>query len=74
MKTDNANTMNAKGSAMKTNNKDMYLIVKDRFGNDYYCPLGALADSSSASDQGFDECVEKDVVERYSGNIDIKSP
>jgi hypothetical protein len=71
MKVFNINTMKTKGSAMKTNTNDIYLTVKDPLGNDYLCPLEAVSDSSSVSDEEFDECVEKDVVERYSGNIEI---
>jgi hypothetical protein len=58
---------------MATTNKNTYFIVKDKHGNNYLCPLDAVKDRNAAPDQAFDECVEKDVVERYSGNIDIES-
>ena len=58
---------------MATINKNTYFIVKDKHGNDYLCPLNAVRVRDGASDQELDECVEKDVVERYSGNIDIES-
>jgi hypothetical protein len=66
--------MPTKGKTMNTNDKNIYFAVKDRHGYDYFCPLEAVKDRSSISDQGLDECVEKDVVERYAGNIDINSP
>jgi hypothetical protein len=50
-----------------------YFIVKDQHGTDYLCPLNAVNDRNAVSDQEFAECVEKDVVERYSGDIDIES-
>lgn len=58
---------------MATINKKTYYIVKDKHGHNYRCPLDAVKDRNAAPDQAFDECVEKDVVERYSGNIDIES-
>jgi len=58
---------------MATINKSTYFIVKYKHGNDYLCPLDAVKDRDAVSDQEFDECFEKDVVERYSGNIEIES-
>ena len=57
---------------MATIKKNTYFVVKDKHGDDYLCPLDAVQDSNAVSDQEFDECVEKDVVERYSGNIVIR--
>jgi hypothetical protein len=54
-------------------NKNTYFVIKDKHGNDYLCPLNAVKVRDALPDQAFDECVEKDVVERYSGNIDIES-
>ena len=55
---------------MKTNSQKKYTPVKDSQGREQYCPveIGGLASESELSDA----CVEKDVVERYSGNIEIK--
>jgi hypothetical protein len=50
-----------------------YFIIKDEHGTDYLCPLNAVKDRNAVSDQELAECVEKDVVERYSGDIDIES-
>jgi hypothetical protein len=58
---------------MATINKNTYINVKDQTGNDYLCPMNAVKDRNAITDQEFDECVEKDVVGRYSGNIDIVS-
>jgi hypothetical protein len=56
---------------MNTDDKNIYFAVKDKHGYDYLCPLAAVADRNYVSDQELDECVEKDVVGRYAGNIDI---
>ena len=58
---------------MNTNYKNTYFNVKNRDGIDYLCPLDAIKDRAAVSEHEFDECVEKDVTERYSANIDIRS-
>lgn len=55
---------------MKTDLKKKYTHVKDSHGIDHYCQLEIEAGASAS--QVFDACVEKDVVERYAGNIVIK--
>ena len=55
---------------MKTDSKKKFTKVKDPQGIDHYCPLET--DGATSADETFDECVEKDVIERYSGNIQIK--
>jgi hypothetical protein len=59
---------------MNTNTKNVYIDVKDERGFDYVCPLEAVVDRDSVSDQEIYDCVEKDVVEQYAGNIDIIGP
>ena len=50
------------------NNKtEDYVPTKNPDGADVYCPFPV--DNADMSE----DCVEKDVVERYSGNIDIRS-
>ena len=36
-------------------------------------PLNAVKARDAVSDQELDECVEKDVADRYCGDIDIES-
>ncbi len=55
---------------MKTESKKEYTKVKGPQGTDHYCPVAA--DGAPSENEIIDECVEKDVVERYSGNIEIK--
>lgn len=57
---------------MATIYKNTYFNVKNQDGIDYLCPLNAIKDTDAVSDHEFDECVEKDVTERYSGNIDVR--
>jgi hypothetical protein len=48
-----------------------YTKVTDDSGMDYYCPL-SVADNNSPPDERIgDDCVETDVVHRYSGNIRV---
>jgi len=58
---------------MATKNKNIYFIAKDKNGIDLLCPFNGVNDRDAVTDKEFDECVEKDVIERYSGNIHIES-
>ena len=66
------NITKQKGITMATMIEHTYFISKDHNGNDYLCPLNSVKDRNAVTDDEFDDCVEKDIVERYSGNIDIK--
>lgn len=55
---------------MKTESQKKFTRIKDPQGTDHYCPVEA--DDAAAENELSDDCVEKDVVERYSGNIEIK--
>jgi hypothetical protein len=52
--------------------ENTYFIVKDQNGDDYLCPLNSVKERSAVTDDELDDCVEKDIVERYSGNIEIE--
>lgn len=56
---------------MVTKNKETYVVVKDENHTDYLCPLDAVKASGAATEHVTDECLEKDVAQRYSGNIEI---
>jgi hypothetical protein len=56
---------------MLTKNKETYVVVEDENLTDYLCPLDAVKAGSDAAGQVSDDCLEKDVAERYSGNIEI---
>lgn len=56
---------------MSKKNKDTYVVVKDENHTDYLCPIDTVKESGAAAGQVSADCLEKDVVERYSGNIEI---
>jgi len=51
--------------------KDVWVRVKDNAGNEFICPLNALKERKSATDEELENCVDDAVVGRYAGNIDI---
>ena len=57
---------------MATIKNETYFVVRDKHGDDYLCPLNSVGNKEMITDDELDSCVEKDVVERYSGNIDIE--
>jgi hypothetical protein len=56
---------------MKTNTAEKYIETRDENGDAYLCPISDEPGDNNASRITGDECFEKDVLERYSGNIDI---
>lgn len=51
--------------------KAKYLKVKDAAGNEYLCPLDALKNLKQATDEELANCVEADVVGRYSSDHEV---
>lgn len=51
--------------------KERFVRVRDRAGNEFICPLSALKDMESASDEELEQCVDDGTLGRYSGNIDV---
>jgi hypothetical protein len=54
--------------------KVLYVRVHDRAGNEFLCPLDALKDPKTATDEELGDCVDDGTVGRYAGNIDIAEP
>jgi len=52
----------------------LYVRVYDKAGNEFICPLNALKDPKTASDEELDHCVDDATVGRYAGNIKISKP
>jgi len=52
--------------------KDVWVRVKDDAGNEFICPLNALKDRRSATNEELDNCFDDAVTGRYAGNIDIE--
>jgi hypothetical protein len=57
--------------ADKDPHEKKYIRLKDKVGNEFLCPLDALKSIEEATEEELAECVEGDVVGRYSGNIEI---
>ena len=53
-------------------NKEVWVKVKDSAGNEFICPMGALKDRKSATEQELDNCVENGVTGRFAGNINVE--
>ena len=49
-----------------------YFVVKDEHGDSYLCPINSVKRRDAITADELESCVEKDIVERYSGNIDIE--
>jgi hypothetical protein len=58
---------------MKMNaiNDNTYVVVEDKNGHDYLCPSVVGNIRVNDAENRLDECVARDVDERYSANIDI---
>jgi len=52
--------------------KDVWVRVKDDAGNEFICPLNALKDPRTATDEELERCADDAVAGRYAGNLDIK--
>ncbi|HMA66933.1 MAG TPA: hypothetical protein VKO20_03870 [Desulfosalsimonadaceae bacterium] len=57
----------------QSDNKDVFVRVKDNAGNEFLCPLEALKEIGEASDQELDQCVDDATVGRYASNIKVKN-
>ena len=53
------------------NSDNLYTRVTDEAGNDFYCPLYDIDRNITPHEILGDDCVETDVVHRYSGNIRV---
>ena len=56
----------------KKEEKDVWVRVKDNAGNEFICPLNALKDRQSATEDELDNCVDDAVTGRYAANLDIE--
>ena len=57
---------------MAATKDETYFVVKDMNGDTYMCPLNAVKDRDLITEDELESCVERDIVERYSSNIDIE--
>ena len=56
----------------KKEERDVWVRVEDDAGNEFICPLNALKDRQSATDEELDNCVDNAVTGRYAANLDIE--
>jgi hypothetical protein len=54
-------------------NDGVYIVVKDTHGEELLCPVDRIQNRNALTENELLNCFEKDVAERYSGNIKIKS-
>lgn len=50
---------------------DRYRKVSDDTGQSFYCPLAAVASDNRLKADRRDDCIETEVVHRYSGQIRV---
>ena len=53
------------------NQEEVFDRYEDETGEEYYCPVNAVADDSVVSEWELDNCVEVSTAGRYSGNLSI---
>lgn len=56
--------------AQKKDKKEVWVRVKDDAGNEFICPLDALKDTKSATDEELENCVDNAITGRLAGNVD----
>lgn len=52
--------------------KEVWVRVKDDVGNEFICPLNALKDRQSATEDELDHCVDDAITGRYAANLNIE--
>ena len=58
---------------MSKDNNETFVLVKDAEGEKFFCPINATPNPSTVRPEEIEDCIEEDVIRRYSGNINIKS-
>ncbi|MGD8962273.1 MAG: hypothetical protein PVF29_14870 [Desulfobacterales bacterium] len=57
-------------NAMKAKD-DIFEKYRDESGEEYFCPVNAMADNHIVSERELDNCVEVSTVGRYSGHLNV---
>ena len=58
---------------VSNSNDDIYFVLKDEQGEELLCPLNEIRNRNAVTETERLNCFEKDVAERYSGNIIIRN-
>jgi hypothetical protein len=69
-----ADSADFKGIQNMSEKKSLYVRVHDNAGNEFICPIDALKDPKTASNEELDQCVDDGTVGRYAGNIKVVDP
>ena len=56
---------------MANSDDNVYFVLKDEQGEELLCPLNKVRNRNAVTEKERFNCFEKDVAERYSGNIMI---
>jgi hypothetical protein len=51
--------------------KDVWVRVKDTAGNEFICPLDALKERKTATEEELENCLDDAVRGRYAGDMEI---
>jgi hypothetical protein len=65
------NSVHQKGENIMNGNDQFFEKFVDDTGEEYYCPIDAVADDRVVSERELDDCVEVSTANRYSGNIKV---
>jgi len=52
-------------------NDEIFEKYEDESGEEYYCPVNAVADNQIVSEWELDNCVEVSTAGRYSGHLNV---
>jgi hypothetical protein len=58
-----------RGNTVAAIDNETYFVVKNKDGAEYLCPLKSVRNRDAIADDEMNHCVEREIVERYSGNI-----
>jgi hypothetical protein len=56
----------------QTERESVYVRVTDRAGNEFICPLEALKDPATATEDELDHCVDDATTQRYPSTIHVR--
>ena len=58
---------------MSKHDDTRYILTRDKNGQKFLCPINSNRGHSVQSADVNDDCIEEDVVRRYSGKINVQS-
>lgn len=58
---------------MSLSKSSVYVRKTSKEGQEILCPIDDVDDTKTVVEEDTEHCVEKDVVGRYAGNIEVRS-